>query len=292
MGLGLNSNSSFGMRVTDYDDFRIFLLDYVDQRSSKEKYSVSQFSKDLGLKDAASIAKVLRSQRYPGPKVTAKICKYFSFNAECRTYFSDLIAISRPNQEPEEWLHRSRRLASINPKRPTRQLDLTEFSVISSWHHLAIREYLKLKNSDSSVQGIRQRLKRKLTYADIERALENLIALGLVAKKDDNHYIPTTGNFKSPNNVRSEAIKKFHESSIPMGIEAMRSTSVDKRVLVGSTLAIDPSKLKQAEKLIEKFQNDLSDLLETDEATEVYQMNLQFFPLTESDGDSGILKSK
>jgi UV DNA damage repair endonuclease len=45
-------------------------------------------------------------------------------------------------------------------------------------------------------------------------------------------------------------------------------------------MAIDPKKLSVAKELIRKFQDDLSDLLESGNQTEVYRLSTHLFPLS------------
>jgi hypothetical protein len=47
-------------------------------------------------------------------------------------------------------------------------------------------------------------------------------------------------------------------------------------------MAIDPRKMEEAKRRIEEFKNQMADLLTEGNCKEVYQLNIQFFPLTKA----------
>jgi uncharacterized protein (TIGR02147 family) len=75
-------------------------------------------------------------------------------------------------------------------------------------------------------------------------------------------------------------LKKHHEQSLDLAKESLFRDDVKKRDFTTVTMAIDPKKLSMAKERIRKFEDELSDLLESGHRTEVYRLSMQLFPLS------------
>jgi hypothetical protein len=73
-------------------------------------------------------------------------------------------------------------------------------------------------------------------------------------------------------------IKKAYE-------ELSRTTekAFNERLITGFTMACDPTKIDVAKRAIFDFLSELSEQLSAERCTEVYQCNIQLFPLTKTE---------
>ncbi len=61
----------------------------------------------------------------------------------------------------------------------------------------------------------------------------------------------------------------------------LKQVPLEKREYTSITMAIDPKNIPRARRLIDRFQDKVVAILESGEPTEVYNMNVQLFPLTQ-----------
>jgi uncharacterized protein (TIGR02147 family) len=108
----------------------------------------------------------------------------------------------------------------------------------------------------------------------------------LVEKTSESRLVSTNLFIKTPTNQPSRALRNHHQQMIQKAQEALEGQIISKRDITGTTVAIKPEQLELAKREIQKFHKRLADLLDTadsGDASEVYQLNIQFFSLTESD---------
>jgi len=159
--------------------------------------------------------------------------------------------------------------------------ETTDMNFLSSWVNIAVLEGLTLSAPCNELRSLQTRL--GLGTVDIERAIATLLAAGLIQemngglqKKDDHLYIA---------GARSKvAIRNFHEMMILRArAELLEKTSEEdyqRRLINGFTLALNPEHIERLKAKIIRFQDELSQEAGEGACTEVYQFNLQFFPLT------------
>jgi uncharacterized protein (TIGR02147 family) len=81
--------------------------------------------------------------------------------------------------------------------------------------------------------------------------------------------------------MTSTALRHSHREALTMGAEKLESVPLELRDFSSMTIAVSMERLPEAKKLIRAFQKQLSELLENGKRTEVYQICMQLYPMTE-----------
>ncbi|MDR9825364.1 TIGR02147 family protein, partial [Vibrio sp. FNV 38] len=85
----------------------------------------------------------------------------------------------------------------------------------------------------------------------------------------------------TPEDVRDLAIGKYHRNMLGLAEEAL-ALPLDRREFNGLTVSIPSRLLPQVKDKIRAFRTELNELLSREtEPGEVFQFNVQFFPLTQ-----------
>lgn len=159
------------------------------------------------------------------------------------------------------------------------EIHLDDFHVIADWHHFAILSLMKTKDFKNNPTWIAKRL--GISTLEAKAALLRLERLSLIKKhKKTNRLAPTHDRLKTPDGIASKALKKSHRQNIEQALTAIDHISLDSRDITSSTIATSPKKIKKAKEMIREFRRNLSQFLETGEKTEVFNINIQFYPLT------------
>ena len=80
----------------------------------------------------------------------------------------------------------------------------------------------------------------------------------------------------------SEGLKRFHEQMIEHAKSAIREVPVEERQICGMTLTVKKEDLKEAKEVIRHFMDRFSSRVDQKLGEQVYQLNVQFFPLTKN----------
>jgi uncharacterized protein (TIGR02147 family) len=82
--------------------------------------------------------------------------------------------------------------------------------------------------------------------------------------------------------VPSAAIRRYHDSMIENAKEALHVFPVEVREFQGKTIAIPNDQIQEAKQLIRNFSKHFDRKIDVTRSDSVYQLNIQFFPLTDA----------
>ena len=156
-------------------------------------------------------------------------------------------------------------------------LDLDRLSVISDWFHFAILSLTECDDFKGEVSEFSRRLgiPQKVAFEAVQR----LVRLGMLKLGPDGLIKPTYKGFATPTEIPHEAIRKSHFQSLDLARLSLERDRVDERSFTGLCMAIDPSRLPEVKRRIEKFSDQIASFLEGGKRNEVYWFSFQLFPI-------------
>lgn len=157
------------------------------------------------------------------------------------------------------------------------QLHEREVAVLSSWEHFAVLNLMELSEFESSNAWISQRL--GIPQSKVQEILDTLISLQLTSLKDGK-YVRTHKHLTTTMDIQSTAIQTSLVAHMEKAIQVLRVVPPTQRDYSNCIYRVNTKNIKKAKKLIENFQDRLAILLEEGHQNEVYNLSIQFFPLT------------
>lgn len=151
------------------------------------------------------------------------------------------------------------------------------FSVLADWYHFAILSLADTKDFKTDPKWIAKRL--NISVFQAKDSLEKLKNLGLIELKGTK-LRKTNKNFSTTTDMESHALRISHRQSIEQALLALNEVPLELRDITGITLAIDLKRLPLAKKIIKEFRLKMSDLLEKGDQSEVYNLNIQLYPVS------------
>lgn len=269
------------LKVKQFTDYRAFLLAHVqDKRKENPQWTYGIWSRKLGLKDPSSITKILQGQRHPGKQITDRLTKYFNFNSNEGQYFHDLVSFYKVKDDPRLSVLLLEKMGKQNPDLNSKILDDKSFALISNWYCFAVREMVRLDGFFEDPDWISKSFNFKVTPSEAERAISMLLQVGLLERDNAGKLKVRNGIFKTETDYVSEALKRFHESSLDNAKLALLTIDVQDREFLASVFAMRRSNIPQAKELIREFKDRFESLLEEDNTDAIFQIQIQFYPLT------------
>lgn len=180
-------------------------------------------------------------------------------------------------------------LITTRSRKFAEQKSLTEqkIELLSSWEHFAILNLFRLKNFKSEPSWIAERL--GLPIDRVEVSLQILTQLGFIKRKGLS-MVRSAPSLTTSVDLPSQALVKAHLSDLKKAMDVLQSTPPEVRDFSSMTMAMDPARMTEAKKFIQKFRQKFSLMVEDGEASEVYGLNIQFFPLTNTSAKATKLK--
>jgi uncharacterized protein (TIGR02147 family) len=172
------------------------------------------------------------------------------------------------------------------------ELEADRYKVLQEWYHIPILDLTLTKDFKANPKWIAKRL--QITTEQARSGLDRLIRLGLLAEVDGKLQ-KTSENIWIGGKKPSRIVRTYHQQMISRALNALdqgSEESFEKRSVSSITIPINPAKVPEAKKRLEKFQRSLWQFLAEGESSELYQFNIQLFPLTNEVSDKGPVLKK
>ena len=237
------------------------------------RFSLRAFARLIGL-SAPFVSKVLSGQKNLSVNAAATVAEKLGYSPSEATQFCRLVQMQGPVSAKARHLLDG----DAEARNEYKSVDLEIFQMISDWYHYAILELSTCRGFKPTSDYVAKRL--RISKLEASSALARLVRLGLLEKKQGT--LKKTDRFiATPTDKASRALRNFHLQMIEKAKSALEEQPVETRDITGITVAIDAKKLDLAKTEIQKFRQRLAKIMDSDRADQVYQLNIQFFSLSE-----------
>jgi uncharacterized protein (TIGR02147 family) len=270
------------LSVFEYQNPRQFLLDSFARRQKADpSFSVRSLARAMGISHSLLIL-LLKNKRPLRSKHAPAISRGLRMPAAEQLYLQALIqfeaaATHEDRQVVAVWL------ADLHPGKSFRSLEFDRFQLVSHWVHMALLSMAELRDFDGTAEQATARLRGKVSLHEVRAAIERLLALGLLQKQADGRLRPTYDSVTSKNDAPDKGACAYHQSVSELARQAVVEQGAQAREFQAFSLATKRDKVPLAKELIRKFRLQFVNAVGVaGDGDDVYQMNIQFFQLTES----------
>lgn len=272
--------------IYEYQSSRRYLLDtLVARQQTDPSFSVRKWAKEMGLTSNAHLVMLLKGKRAIRLQHATFLARGLAHTSQEQLYFQALIQYENA-ATPEEKQLCSIWLSEFHPGRNVRIKEVEEHQILSNWIHSALLTLAELDCFDGTPESAFALLKGRAGLPEIASCLERLLDLGYLEKSASGKLRPMQNGTTSKDDVPNSAVRKHHAQAMSFAQQALEADPVDRREFRATSFVVRKDKLELAKKMIRKFQNQLIKALGPDDADtqncDAYQLNIQFFQLTES----------
>jgi uncharacterized protein (TIGR02147 family) len=254
------------MEQSDLNHISEILRDGLARKmKSDPNYSLRSLAKDLGI-SAGHASKVFNGKKMINIKLVDQLC--------------ELLDLSKVEKKLIYKIKYENHVMLNDAFEKYFKIKEDQFSILDDWAHLAILNLTTCDNFESSIDYISKKL--GLPKLRVKNIIKRLLRLNFLSG-DETNFKKSHLNNKFNTTQSHSLVRNFHRQMMKKADEELTQNmqeDFDKREISASTIAINVEKICLARDLIKKFQEDLASLLTQSPCTEVYQLNVQFFPLT------------
>lgn len=269
--------------IFNYLNYREYLKDfYKFKKASQRGYSYAMFSARAGIKSPNYLKLVMDGARNLTPENALKFAKALSLNSPTEVeYWQSLVEFNqtRASERKHQLLQKLAANATGGGSREIRD----EWEMLSSWHHLAIRELVLLNDFNEDPVQVANSLGRRISVSQARESLELLVRTGFLVRNEKGRLTQAQREIRyfSKSDLSNLAIQRFHRSTGELALKLLTELDPSARDFSGLTIAIDIESLPLLKSRITEFRRELNREFSTsDKATKVMQLNLQLFPLS------------
>jgi uncharacterized protein (TIGR02147 family) len=272
------------LSLFDYLDYREFLRDfYLEQKRKNSTYSFRYLAQKTNV-DPAHIARVFQLKRHLSDKSLAPFIQLCKFSDEERNFFDRLVAfnLARTEQQAKQAFEALISLSSVK----SHTLRPDQYAFYTRWYYTAVRALIALRPLKMHDAGaMAKMLSPRISPRQARDAVNLLLKLGLVHTGDNGTLLCRDTHVTTGPTWRSFAAKTFQAETIRLAAESLDRHPKELRDISTVTVGIKRGRMEEMRQKIADFRKSIMRLAEENqEPDDVYQLNIQLFPLTDIGG--------
>ena len=271
--------------IFEYLDYREYLRDFYQDGKEHAGCSYRSLARKAGFTSPNFYKLVMDGERNIGPESVEKFADALELQGDERRFFADLVEFSQAD-EVEERNAAFERIASRQRFRQARRIDQSMFEYLSNWYHPAIRELAARPDFEADPEWVGEHLTPSVSREKIAESLDLLFDLGLLECDERGEVTRGDPSLTTGHEVKALGVGNYHRQMLERAAESLEAFSGEVRDISALTVCIDDDMIEDFKERIHTFRERL--LHRADDAEDpasVYQLNIQFFPLTDPPSD-------
>lgn len=267
----------------DYLEYRDFLRDLLHELKKEEGWNLRRFAQQAGISSPGYLKMVIDGQRNLSLETARKFCCALGIEGREKIYFERLVLYSQ-TKDPDLKLEYFEDLVSLRPP-STQDPSLNILNrYLSKSYYSCVREMVLLKDFREDPKWIAKRCLPPIRPAEAREALQTLLELSLLERGPDGKLRQAGGLVQTENRTTQVAAAfHFHQAILQQARQVLGRLNPDERHYHAMTFALPKVLFSE---IINEFYRLREQILEkskknSDAADEVYQINFQFYPVTQ-----------
>ena len=229
------------------------------RKTKNVRYSLRAYARDLTM-NPSTLSRIMSGQLNPTLDSIVSIIKKLKLSS-----IQEVRALARYSS-----------FQAVKPLMDEYQVSSQQANIEQdSWHYSAILEAFNLSSPPQTLLQISQIT--GIAPALVESKLCLLTELKLLVRMQKGWKRSTRKNTNGSQATAS--VRKVIKEYLDLAVESMNRDPVEQRLITGTTAAIDPSRLPEANEMIREFRVQLIDFLTGGERKEIYRLNLSLHPI-------------
>lgn len=238
-------------------------------QSKNPKFSLRSYSRKVGI-HAGALSSIINGKRNVSKSLAEKITRKLLIDPQHRNEILSLFPDKRKYRNTVEMKEES--------GTSYLEIEASTFKLMAEWEHFAVLSLIKTHDFKKDPAWIGERL--GISKFRANEVIDRLVELGFLKETVDGELVRVHANIRSSDDTVNLSVRKSHEENLELARESLSRDHILSRDFTTLTMAVDPAKMTVAKEMIRKFQDDLSEVMETGDITEVYRLSIQLFPLT------------
>lgn len=269
------------VNVFKYIDYRKFLEDYYDfMKQNHGKFSFRWFAKKAGYTSSGYYSNVIKGVH---PLTGAYIDKFIGaigFNELESHYFNLLVKY----QNSKTVIDKKKYLDELIKIKPSEYFRLKQNHHLyySKWYIPIVHQSLSIFSYDNDAKELSEFIRPRLKKTEVIESVQLLKKLNLILKDENGYWKPISPSSIGGTEVGVRSIRDFQKSIMEKAINSVDNVDPEKRHIITTTMTVNQNGVEAIKSLINEFQHKVISYSDNNEIHDkLYQMNVQFFPLSQ-----------
>ena len=269
------------IRVLEYLNYREFLRDAVGWlKEHDQTFSQKGVQFELGISSSGFLSNVLVGRKNLTANQAARMTRILKLNGIDSAYFEALVLFTqaRTTDEKNEFFGRLMNMQSAQLK----QLPENTLTLFSKWYYVAIREVIDLVKWKDDYGFLAASLQPAIKVGEAKEAVDVLLQLGLIRRNQNGIMKTSDTAISAGDELASKHVLHFQVTTMDLAKQALQDVSAANRDISVLSMGLSEDSFRLVKNEIRHFRKRLAKIaIEDKAASRVYQLNFQFFPLSQ-----------
>jgi uncharacterized protein (TIGR02147 family) len=267
--------------VFRYLDYRSYLADFYAAKK-KRGFSFRAFSRTAGLGAPNYLKLVIGGQRNLTKEMAERFAQACGLQNDAADYFKHLVEFNQARTQ-EKRNAAYERLTGFQRYRKAQRVEVAQAAYHSTWYLPAIRELVVSPAFREDPEWIGAALLPPIKPQEATSALETLLELGLLQRDPHGQLRQASAVVSTGAQTQSMHIRNYHAQMLERAEASMELVPAVARDITALTFCLPEDGIEKLKQRLAEFRRELIELAESQsDRTQVVQLNLQLFPLTQS----------
>jgi len=268
------------LNIFHYLDYRNFLRDYYEKRKQADSvFSYRFFARRAGYNSSGLYSNVVKGLTNLSDAYTEKFIQGLGIEGNEARYFRFMVQYTHAQSEEvrEDILSQ---MMPLMPRKISRMRN-EQKKFYGEWYHAAVHQALGLVDVNEDVEPLCEFIRPKVSESQARTSLDLLQKLHLVVKNEQGFWKPAEEFFIGGAEVGVDPIQHHQNQMMDLAKNAQTEFEKTERQMITATLTTTEAGKERIQRRIQHFQKELVDILNSEDgADRVFQINVQFFPLS------------
>ena len=280
-------------RVTEYSDYREYLRHMTAHlKVARASFSYRAFSRRAGFSSPTALKRVAEGERNLSQEAIGQFARGLGLDEHEHESFEALVLFNQATTD-EARNRQFRRLRRARSDHAVGRMEVDQYDVYGSWHHLVLCELAGLPEFREDPGWIARRLLPRIRPGEAARSLVLLERIGLLVREvaavaskrvgSSNALRPAHAVLSAGAALRPLLIRNFHRAMLDKCADALDAIPRSRRNVTSLTVPLDPGQYERACELIGELRRQLLAMSEDKPKTdthEIHQVLFAVFPVT------------
>ena len=271
--------------VLEYTAYRRYIADYYADRKAKSAFTWQEFAKLAGFTSPVYLKYVSEGRFNLSDEAAGRVAQAMGLVDFEQEYFREMVKFDHAKTDAGKKAAFGNMLA-IADAHKAKVLEGDAFRFFSDWKNPVIRE-LAPAMPGAKPLALAHACRPKVSAAEVSEVLNFLVKADLLQKDETGNYKQTQKSVTTgPMGVTPVAVRGLHRQMGEIALDAIEGVSQDERHFSGVTVGVTRSAYEEIVREIAEFRKKVIAIATREDSTdEVYRLNVQFFPMTNMNGN-------
>ncbi len=272
-------------KVFEYTDYHQFFKAYYNFRKTQKKSFSFRYLARHSDVSPSMLAAVINGKRRISPSTAVKYAALCRLSPRETDYLVALVNFEKAKTHTDKNDAFSR-IVRLRGQSKLKFLDTDQYEYYSHWYHSAVRELVSLPIFKEEPSWIAEMLLPPITKTEAQQSLQLLQRLSIIKRDDTGKLCQTNKAISSEYEIHTLSLRNFSREMLDRAKESLEAVPVELREISGVTLGISGQCIDRIKQRIRMFKEDIVAMAVDDktESSDIYQLNVQFFPLIKNSG--------